>query len=203
MNNKQELAPPVLDLLYQSFETELGGVEIYSAALECALDSELAEEWQKYLDETLHHAEILRGVLEEMGLDPDRETPGRSIVRHIGKSLCKAIHLALGADDPAAAQIVAAECVTLAETKDHANWGLLTQLSEQGHVRSKLLAEAVHDIEGEEDEHLYHTAGWARELWIQSLGMKAVLPPPEEERDVKSMGEAAQAKATRTKGRTA
>ncbi len=28
--------------------------------------------------------------------------------------------------------------------------------------------------------------GWARELWIESLGLKAVLPPPEEKKDVKS-----------------
>jgi hypothetical protein len=38
----------------------------------------------------------------------------------------------------------------------------------------------------QEDEHLYHTMGWARELWIESLGMPAVLPPPEEEKNVKS-----------------
>ena len=32
--------------------------------------------------------------------------------------------------------------------------------------------------------HLYHTMGWTRELWIESLGMPAVLPPPEEEKKV-------------------
>jgi hypothetical protein len=39
-------------------------------------------------------------------------------------------------------------------------------------------------VEDQEDEHLYHTKGWCRELWIESLGMKAVLPPPEEVRQV-------------------
>jgi hypothetical protein len=92
---------------------------------------------------------------------------------------------------------VAAECVTFAETKDHLNWELLRKVSEQGVIESHVLAKAVADCEAEEDEHLYHTAGWTRELWIKALGMKAVLPPPEEKRDVKTMGEAAIAKKER------
>ena len=48
-----------------------------------------------------------------------------------------------------------------------------------------------------EDEHLYHTTGWCRELWIQSLGLPAVLPPPEEEKDVKTAIGAARAKQAR------
>ena len=45
----------------------------------------------------------------------------------------------------------------------------------------------------EEDEHLYHTAGWCRELWLKSLGLKAVLPPPEEKKHVTSAIGAARA----------
>ena len=52
-------------------------------------------------------------------------------------------------------------------------------------------------MEVEEDEHLYHSMGWSRELWIDSLGLPAVLPPSEEEKDVKSAGEAARAKKSR------
>jgi hypothetical protein len=48
-----------------------------------------------------------------------------------------------------------------------------------------------------EEEHLYHTMGWSRELWIGSLGMPAVIPPPEEEKDVKTAIGAARAKAAR------
>lgn len=42
-------------------------------------------------------------------------------------------------------------------------------------------------------DQVYHSRGWCRELWLASLGMPAVLPPPEEEKDVKSALEAAQA----------
>ena len=39
--------------------------------------------------------------------------------------------------------------------------------------------------------------GWARELWIESLGMPAVLPPPEEEKKVKTAIGAARAAQSR------
>jgi len=94
---------------------------------------------------------------------------------------------AQSAGNPAAAQIVAAECVTLAETKDHADWELLTKCAgELSGEQKAALGEACDEVEDQEDEHLYHTKGWARELWLDSLGLKAVLPPPEEQKHVKT-----------------
>ena len=59
------------------------------------------------------------------------------------------------------------------------------------------LSDAYGKVEEEEDQHLYHTMGWARELWIESLGMPAVLPPPEEEKKVTTAIGAARAKQSR------
>jgi hypothetical protein len=64
---------------------------------------------------------------------------------------------------------------------------------------AKAMKEAHEEVEEEEDEHLYHTKGWSRELWISCLGMPAVLPPPEEEQDVKTAIGAARAKMARGK----
>ena len=61
----------------------------------------------------------------------------------------------------------------------------------------KALTEAFEEVEDEEDEHLYHSSGWCRELWIDSLGLPAVLPPPEEEKEVKTAIGAARAKKAR------
>jgi hypothetical protein len=52
-------------------------------------------------------------------------------------------------------------------------------------------------VEEQEDEHLYHSKGWGRELWIASLGVPAVLPPPEEEKHVKTAIGAARAQQSR------
>lgn len=186
------------ELLYQALETELGGVQIYTTALTCVQNEDLKEEWEKYLEQTTRHVEIVTGVCESLGLDPKEETPGRKVVRHIGESLVKAMEMAKEAGEPAAAELVAAECVVLAETKDHTNWELIGELAKatKGDT-AKTLKEAHDEVEDQEDEHLYHTTGWARELWIQSLGMPAVLPPPEEEKDVKTAIGAARAKHQR------
>jgi acetylornithine deacetylase/succinyl-diaminopimelate desuccinylase-like protein len=108
--------------------------------------------------------------------------------------------MAMARDDggPVAAQLVAAECVVEAETKDHQNWELIGKVSEAMDGDTAMaLAEAYGKVEEEEDQHLYHTMGWARELWIESLGMPAVLPPPEEEKKVTTAIGAARAKQSR------
>jgi hypothetical protein len=186
----QEMTPKI-DLVYQALETEMGGVEIYTTALECVQNEELEEEWEKYLEQTTRHVEVMRELCEALGLDPDRETPGRQVVRNIGKALVKSMQIALAAGDPKAAEIVAAECVMLAESKDHANWELISKLAENSTgEEQKALQAAADEVEDEEDEHLYHGQGWARELWCDALELPAQLPPPEEEEDVKSEEEA-------------
>jgi rubrerythrin len=186
------------ELLYQALETELGGVQVYTTALRCAVNDEWKEELENYLDQTRHHVQIVTDVIVHMGLDPKTETPGRKVVRHIGESLVKAMEMALEAGEPEAAQLVAAEVIVLAETKDHLNWHLIGEAATKAKTEVAKLLTAAHDqVEDEEDEHLYHTTGWARELWIESLAMEAVLPPPEEVKDVKTAIGAARAQHAR------
>jgi rubrerythrin len=190
--------PQMKELLYQALETELGGSKIYKTALRCVQNSELKQEWKEYLEQTENHVRIVQEVFKRLNLDPDLETPGRQVVRHKGKAMIEAMEMALKSGPPAAAELVAAECVVEAETKDHLNWELIGSLAE--HLtgdEGKLLRQAHQEVEEEEDEHLYHTTGWTRELWIQSLGLPAVVPPPEEEKDVKTAIGAARAKQAR------
>jgi hypothetical protein len=197
--NTTLLANVPTDLLYQALETEKGGVQIYSTALRCAVNKDLREEWNKYLEQTKTHVQIVTEILKSLNLDPEADTPGRRVVRYVGASLVKAMEMALRSADLQAAQIVAAECVVLAETKDHLNWELIGEMAKNtAPAESELLQPAFDRVEREEDEHLYHTTGWTRELWIQALGMEAVLPPPEETRDVDTAIEAAEAKKSRT-----
>ena len=188
------------NLLCEALETEMGGVQVYKTALRCVVNEDLKEEWENYLEQTQNHVQIVRGIFEKLKLDPEAETPGRQVVRHIGQSLVKAMEMALKAGKPETAQLVAAECVVEAETKDHLNWELIGQVAEKGKgPEAKILKEAFDEVEEEEDEHLYHTTGWGRELWIQALGLPAVLPPPEEEKDVKTAIGAARAKQARAR----
>ena len=182
----------VRELLLQALVHERGGTLVYSTALECAVNDDLREEWEKYLEQTLRHVDILTDVCVELGLDPDETTPGCQVVHHNGKSLVNAMKMARAEGNREAAQLVACDCVVLAETKDHANWELIGQCAK--HMDGEgaaLLQRAYDEVEDEEDEHLYHTKGWCRELWLQSLGLPAVLPPPEEKQHVKTAMEAA------------
>lgn len=182
------------ELLLQSLEHEMGGVKIYETALKCALNADLKKEWQTYFDETRIHVGAVEALCTVMDIDPKKETPGRAVVRHNGAALVEAMNMALKAGEPAAAELVACEVVVLAETKDHANWELIGKCGENLTGAKAEAFKAAHDkIEDEEDEHLYHTKGWCRELWLQSLGLNAILPPPEERQKVKSAIGAARA----------
>lgn len=127
-------------------ETELGGEQIYKTALACAVNADLKEEWERYLEETLTHQRVLAAVFEQ------------------------AMEMARAAGDRAAAELVAAECVVLAETKDHTNWELIGTFAEQTSDTqlSKVLQQAYEAVATDEAHHLFHTQGWSRELWIQS-----------------------------------
>lgn len=199
---RQDGAPQaeLKELLLQSLEHERGGVLVYQTALECVRNDDLRGEWSRYLAQTKRHVEILSQTCATLGLDPGETTPGCKIVRHTGKSLVAAMKMALAEGDPVAAELVACECVVLAETKDHADWQLIGQCAGAltGEV-AKALKAACDAVEDEEDEHLYHSKGWCRELRLQALGLPAVLPPPEERRDVKTATEAARAMQSREK----
>jgi rubrerythrin len=191
----------VNELVLQALEHEVGGVEIYETALKCAINEDLREEWEKYLDQTRRHVEILTECCNAMALDPEQETPGRQVVRENGKALVTAMTKAQSAGREAA-QLVACDCVVLAETKDHANWELLGKCAEKlTGAEGKALKAAYAEVEDQEDEHLYHSKGWCRELWLESLGLKAVLPPPEERKHVKTAIGAARAEHESAKSR--
>jgi len=187
----------VVELILQSLEAELGGVKIYQAALQCAVNPDLREEWEGYLAETEEHVATMREVCETLEIDQNAQSPGRAVVRHIGASLVQAIEMARQAGDPVAAELVACECVVFAETKDHADWELIGQCAKQGSGKmATALMTAYEDVEEQEDTHLYHSRGWCRELWIQALGLDAVLPPPEERLQVRTAIGAARAQAS-------
>lgn len=186
------------ELLYQALATEKGGVEVYDAALRCVVNEELREEWTKYRDQTKRHVEIVAELLETFRLVPEGRSVGAEIVGMKGEALVKAMDKALTDGARPAAQLTAAECVVDAESKDHLNWELLAEAAKELEgEEAAALKKAVDEVEEEEDEHLYHTMGWARELWLEHLGLPAVLPPPEEKKHVVSAMGAARAKSQR------
>ena len=183
------------ELLLQSLEHERSGVNVYETAIRCAVSEDLKHQWSVYLEQTHAHVQILEDVFRKLEIDTEEHSPGRAIVRGLGDALITAMERAKAAGgEPAAVQRVACECIVLAETKDHLNWELLTKCA--AHLRGdhrRALEEACEIVEAQEDEHLYHSRGYCRELWLDSLGLPAILPPPEEMQHVRSAISAAQA----------
>jgi hypothetical protein len=124
------------ELLYQTLEAELGGAAIYETARRCVQKDELRKDFERYHEQTTHHVDLVEGLLRAFGLHPGAETPGRKVVRQLGDSLVAAMERALKVGPPNAAELVAAECVTLAEARDQLNWGLI------GEVLSRVRGEA-------------------------------------------------------------
>lgn len=186
------------ELVLQMIETELGGEQVYRTALTCAINEDLKKEWEGYLDETLKHQELATAIAKHLDLDPNTHSPGREVVKTLGESYVKAMKKIKTEGAPEAAQLVACECVVLAETKDHMNWELFGKAIEKANASDKrFYKEIFEQVEQQEDHHLFHTKGWCRELWIQSLGLPAVLPPPEEIKQVETEIGASRAKQQR------
>lgn len=186
------------ELVLQMIETELGGEQVYRTALTCAINEDLKKEWEGYLEETLKHQELAAAVSKHLDLDPNMRSPGREAVKSLGESYVKAMKKIQTEGSPEAAQLVACECVVLAETKDHMNWELFGKAIEKANASDKrFYKEIFEQVEQQEDHHLFHTKGWCRELWIESLGLPAVLPPPEEIKQVETEIGASRAKQQR------
>jgi len=64
--------------------------DLCEAALECALNRELRDEWLEYLEQTRRHEQIVTKLLEELGLE-EEEPAGRKVVRALGESLLGAL----------------------------------------------------------------------------------------------------------------
>jgi rubrerythrin len=182
------------ELVLQSLEHEMGGVKVYTEAVASAQNEDLHKEWTKYLSQTKEHVQKLQVVCKAMGLDAQEQTTGRKVLRHMADGLVDAMKMAKSGGDPAAAELVACECVVIAETKDHLDWELLGECAKHySGAGAKELKATAEEIEDQEDEHLYHSKGYCRELWLKSLGLHAVVPPPEERKKVKTAIGAARA----------
>ena len=192
MNNEQ-----LHELLYQALETEQGGIAVYDTAVKCAVNDDLRSEWEEYLEQTRRHEHVMRRCSKRSASTRPSKRPadGRPAHRRVA-----------GRRDGDGAGIGAARGGSIGcgrecrECRDEGSPELgvdATAAEKASGSTAKAIAAACDEVEDEEDEHLYHTMGWTRELWMESLGMPAVLPPPEEQKGVKTAIGAARAKNAR------
>lgn len=170
MNERQ-----VSELLLQSLEYQKCGVFIFEAALKCATDSEFREELEGRLKGAHHGIDIFTEACFSLGMDPDRATPGRMVVRELGFALVDAMERASRAGPSTSAQLVACECITLAENKAQLCRQLIGKCAENADPeKGKVLATVYAKTRNGEIGGVDYFHEWCRQLWAEALGMHAL-----------------------------
>jgi len=170
----------LLDKLSEFLMVEQGGLELYRVAASRAEIPELRQRYEEFGRQTARHREVLTRLIQQLGGDPNYVSP---TARAAQVKAAKLVESALVVDGlaPIEIQISDLENVLLAETKDHADWQLLSQLATQpiDDAVKQAVAAAVKEVEQEEDRHVE----WARQTLGQlCLQMVTQGPAPSPER---------------------
>jgi rubrerythrin len=168
----------ILDKLSEFLMVEQGGLQLYTTVAARSKTPKLRAKYQEFGRETAHHREVLVKLITSLGGDPDYVSPSARMVQFKASKLLES---AMAIDGLSQAEIECGdlESVLLAETKDHADWHVLSLLAEQasGDLRKALQA-AVAEVESDEDKHLE----WAREALSQmrlQMATQGKAPSPE------------------------
>jgi hypothetical protein len=165
-------------LLLQALETAIGSVRIYESAIAYSAHSSQILEWEQYLKEARCHVRALESLCEALQINVLAMAPARQVVRHISSSLVSAMDMAKPGEGSAVAQIVAGECVLLAETRNHVKWELIAQVGRHGRGHAATMLLEMHgDIRAEKNLHLASSQSWCRQLWEEALGLPAGAEP--------------------------
>jgi hypothetical protein len=167
-------------MLSEFLMVEQAGFQLYTVVEARARDPELKERYREFGAETSRHREILVGLIEKLGGDPNYVSPTARVAQVKGNSL---LETALKSAGLSAEELELSDlhCVVLAETTDQGNWAALEAIAARLEGAPDLAApmmQALQEVGPQEEEHL----GWARMKW-QELCLRAVLerpaPPPE------------------------
>jgi len=170
----------LLDKLSEFLMVEQGGLQLYRVVSARSTQPAVKKQYEEFGRETAHHREVLARLIEQAGGDPSYVSPTARLAQVKSEKLLEST---LFADGLSQQELEAndLENVLLAETKDHADWSLLSQLAQQVSEPDlrKALEQAVGEVESEEDEHL----AWVRETLAQMcLTMLTNGPAPSPER---------------------
>lgn len=178
--------PFLADLLSQFLAHEQCGFHLYRTVAGQTQNPMLKSKYEEFGAETEHHIEVLERLLSHVGGDPGYVSPAARLTHVMDGKLVEAVTLATGSADLMTRELAMVEAVILAETKDHADWSLLSKLTQEmpeGEVR-RAFEEAVGEVEPQEDDHV----GWAKSTWEQ-----LVMAQAKHETAAKMMGKAEKA----------
>ncbi|MBM3939773.1 MAG: ferritin-like domain-containing protein [SAR202 cluster bacterium] len=168
----------LLDKLSESLMVEQGGYSLYAVALSRAQDGETKGRYQEFLEQTSRHSTVLVDLIKRLGSDPNYVSPMARLAQVKASSL---LDVSMRTDGLTQDQIAMSdlESIVLAETKDHADWKLLSTLAEQATEPSMqtALRDAAKQVEPEEDNHLTWAKGALERMAMNMLTQRAAPDP--------------------------
>jgi rubrerythrin len=193
----------MLDKLSEFLMVEQCGFELYKVVAARSTTPALKQRYEEFGRETAHHREVLIRLIERLGGDPSYISPPARVAQFKNAKLLESALAVDGLSQPEI-EMSDLENVLLAETKDHADWHLLSGIAAQmatpgmmdtlsdpatqaaGQMPSGLslvdmldaIQAAVDEVESEEDEHL----SWARDTLTRmglEMAMNGPAPSPE------------------------
>ena len=193
----------MLDKLSEFLMVEQGGLELYRVAASRCTNPDVKARYEEFGRETAHHREVLIRLIERLGGDPSYVSPTARVAQFKAAKLLESSSC-VGGLSLIEIEVNDLENVVLAETKDHADWHLLSEiakgLADPGIVQTvqegakqmlgmtpnglslgeiqQAIQEAVDEVEDQEDEHL----AWAREALSKislTIALQGPALPPE------------------------
>ncbi|HJU12294.1 MAG TPA: ferritin-like domain-containing protein [Candidatus Binataceae bacterium] len=156
--------PLLMEKLSEFLAVEKGGVKLYEAAIQQVRNPDVLNRFREFYQQTRRHVEILTRIISSLGGDPMHMSPGAKVAEEKAEALLKTMTLSDGMR-PDEAEINAIENIVIAETKDHADWQLLSHIarrSSDSQLRD-ILKPAVDEVEPQEDDHL----NWSKQQMAQ------------------------------------
>jgi rubrerythrin len=120
----------LMDMLSEFLMVEQCGMQLYRTVLGRCTNSDLKGKYTEFLQETSHHREVLANVIQELGGDPSYISPTARLAQYKASKLLESAVVIDGLSQPEI-ELGDLENVLLAETKDHADWSLLSQIAKQ------------------------------------------------------------------------
>jgi rubrerythrin len=162
--------PLLMEKLSEFLAVEKGGVKLYEAAIQQVRNPDVLNRFREFYQQTRKHVDILTRVISSLGGDPMHMSTGAKVAEEKAQALLKTMTPSDGLR-PEEVELNAMENIVIAETKDHADWQLLSHIarrSSDAQLRD-ILKGAVDEVEPEEDQHLNWTAEQMAKLSLTSM----------------------------------
>ena len=184
------------ELLLQSLEHERGGVLVYQTALECVLNDDLREEWEEYLEQTREHVDALTRTLRSARPRSRRNDAGlqdRAAQRQVARGRDEDGAWRPAIRRPPSWSRASASCSPRPRITPIGSSSESVRRHAEGGAQRRCRRPTMKSKTRKTSTSITPRAG-AGSCGCKSLGLKAVLPPPEEKKDVKTAEEAAKVK---------